>query len=129
MDSENILLDKDQETIETWAYIEIMGHSKVAGRVSERKIGTAVMLQVDIPSAEEGEKGLSHSELYSPAAIFSIKPTTEEWCRRFVRARVNYPVLPYVPDGKKLIPEKVESGNSDDGFDKFLDEMDEDDRL
>ena len=99
MESENILMDKNQETIETWAYIEIMGHSKIAGRVSERKIGVAVMLQVDVPKPDEG---FSHTELYSPASIFSIKPTTEEWCRKFIAARVNYPVLPYIMPARQL---------------------------
>lgn len=92
--NENILIDKNQETIETWAYIEIMGHNRIAGRLSERKVGIQVMLQVDVPKPDEG---FSHTELFSPSSIFSIKPTTEEWCRKFVGARVNYDVLPYIP--------------------------------
>lgn len=97
--NEDILIDKDQETIETWAYVEIMGHTKVAGRVSERKVGINVMLQVDIPN---GEEGFSHSVVYSPSAIFSIQPTTEDWCRKFVKARIDYPVLPYIPPTRQL---------------------------
>lgn len=97
--NENILIDKDQETIETWAYIEIMGHNRIAGRVSERKVGIQVMLQVDVPNPETG---FSHTELFSPSSIFSIKPTTEEWCRKFVGARVNYDVLPYLPTTRQL---------------------------
>jgi len=99
--NENILIDKDQETIETWAYIEIMGHNRIAGRVSERKVGIQVMLQVDVPNEKEG---FSHTELFSPSAIFSIKPTTEEWCRKFVGARVNYEVLPFIPSARQLQP-------------------------
>lgn len=97
--NENILIDKDQETIETWAYVEIMGHTKVAGRVSERKVGINVMLQVDIPNKDNG---FSHSVVYSPSAIFSIQPTTEDWCRQFVNARIDYPVLPYIPPTRQL---------------------------
>ncbi|MBS4034368.1 MAG: hypothetical protein KGZ85_07895 [Ignavibacterium sp.] len=97
--NENILIDKNQETIETWAYIEIMGHNRIAGRVSERKVGIQVMLQVDVPKPDEG---FSHTELFSPSSIFSIKPTTEEWCRKFVGARVNYDVLPYIPATRQL---------------------------
>lgn len=99
MDNESIFIDKSQETLETWAYIEIMGHSRIAGRVSERKMGTQIMLQVDVP---KDEKEFSHSELFSPSAIFSIKPTTEEWCRKFVKARVNYDILPFIPRERQL---------------------------
>lgn len=96
--NENILID-NQETLETWAYIEIMGHNRIAGRVSERKVGIQVMLQVDVPKPDEG---FSHTELFSPSSIFSIKPTTEEWCRKFVGARVNYEVLPFIPPTRQL---------------------------
>lgn len=97
--NDNILIDKNQETIETWAYIEIMGHSRIAGRISQRKLGADVMWQIDVPKSDEG---FSHSELYAPAAIFSIKPTTEEWCRRWIAAYRSYEVLPYIPPTKQL---------------------------
>ena len=97
--NQNILIDKNQETIETWAYIEIMGHSRIAGRLSTRKLGTEVMFQVDVPKTDEG---FSHTELFSTASIFSIKPTTEEWCRKYIAAHVNYKVLPYIPQSRQL---------------------------
>lgn len=99
MSNEHIFIDKSQEVIETWAFVEIMGHNKVAGRVSERKVGVAVMLQVDVPNADEG---FSHSQLFSPQAVFSILPTTEEWCRKFSKARVDYSPLPYIPPTRQL---------------------------
>ena len=99
MDNESIFVDKNQETLETWAYIEIMGHSRIAGRVSERKMGTQIMLQVDVPKSDEG---FSHTEIFSPSAIFSIKPTTEQWCRKFIKVNVNYAVLPYIPPERQL---------------------------
>ena len=123
--NENILIDKDQETIETWAYIEIMGHNRIAGRVSERKVGIQVMLQVDVPNEKEG---FSHTELFSPSAIFSIKPTTEEWCRNYVGAQVNYDVLPFVPPTKQLKEPSLFTQDEEELLDKhFSDRFDEDD--
>ena len=55
------------------------------------KLGVNVMLLVDVPKADEA---FSHSELYAPAAIFSIKPTTEEWGRRGIASNISYEVLP-----------------------------------
>jgi hypothetical protein len=99
MEQESIFIDKNQKTLDIWAYVEIMGHSRCAGRISERKIGVQVMIQVDIPKPDEG---FSHTELYSPSSIFSIKPTTEQWCRSFIKARIDYEVLPYIPNLKQL---------------------------
>ncbi len=98
--NQKLFYNPNEETLETWAYVEIMGHTKIAGRVSERKIGgVAVMLQVDIPNSDEG---FSHTQIFSPSSIFSITPTTEEWCRNFVKARVDYPVLPFIPNNNLL---------------------------
>ena len=111
--TEEKLLDNSSE-LETWAYVEIIGHHQVAGRVSERKVGVQVMLQIDIP---DKENGFHHTEIYSPSSIFSIKPTTEAWCRSFNMRRVNYPVLPYIPEERNSRMLKIddhENENTDD---------------
>lgn len=112
--TDNILIDKNQESIETWAYIEIMGHSRIAGRVSTMKLGVNVMLQVDVPKADDG---FSHSELYAPTAIFSIKPTTEEWCRKWIASHRTYEVLPYIPPTRQLQPKPDELPDLDNDLD------------
>jgi hypothetical protein len=101
MDFEQNTINSSDENINTWAYIEIFGHHQLAGRITTRKMGTQVMLQVDVP---KGEAEFSHSELYSPNSIFSLKPTTESWCRRFAeyRAKAIHSVLPYIPQERQL---------------------------
>lgn len=100
MDEAHVVNSSD-ESIDCWAYVEIFGHHQVAGRVSSRKFGTQIMFQIDVP--KDGE-GFSHSELYSPNSIFSIKPTTEAWCRKFQKARAEYrhDILPYIPESRQL---------------------------
>jgi hypothetical protein len=94
-------LDPTTEAIDTWAFVEVFGHQQVAGRLSTRKFGESVMFQIDVPS---GEKEMGFSRLFSPSAIFSITPTTEEWCRRYQTSaeRNAYPILPYIPSPKPL---------------------------
>lgn len=98
---ENQTLDSTSEEINTWAYVELFGHSKIAGRVTTRKLGTEVMFQVDVP---KGEADFSHSEMFNPKAVFSIKPTTEAWCRRWSAAAGQYghTPLPYIPETKQI---------------------------
>lgn len=94
--TQSTIIDSDSDEISTWALLEVFGHTKVAGRLTTRKLGTEVMFQVDVP---KGDCEFSHSELYSPKSIFAIKPTTETWCRRWAKAAVTYQrdVLPYIP--------------------------------
>jgi hypothetical protein len=110
------ILESGSESIETWAYVEIFGHTQLAGRVSTRKLGTEVLIQIDVAKPDEG---FSHSELYGPKAIFSMKPTTEKWCRDFARVREkhNYSVLPYIPTEKQLAAHEAGFDNEDDGED------------
>jgi len=115
MEAENIqrqVIDSTEEAIQTWAFVEIFGHHKVAGRLSTRKLGTSVMFQIDVP---KDAAEFSHSELYGPASIFSIKPTTEDWCRRWAKAAKAYDhaPLPYIPEASKQIEEGFEDEKED----------------
>lgn len=117
MDAETIqsaVIDSTEENIQTWAFVEIFGHHKVAGRLTTRKIGVAAMFQVDVPRGMATE--FSHTELYGPAAIFSIKPTTEEWCRKWAVAAKAYDhsPLPYIPETKQITA--VQDGGADAEF-------------
>jgi len=62
----------EQTAFEGWAILELMGHRKLAGYVTEQQIGGAAFLRIDVP----GEKAAT--QFYSPAAIYCITPTTEE---------------------------------------------------
>lgn len=77
--TENIALDAGSETVDAWAFVELFGHQKIAGRVTTRKLGTEVMFQVDVPAVPKDgapNNGIAYSRLFSPKAIFSINPTT-----------------------------------------------------
>ncbi len=101
MDFEATTIPIQEENIDAWAFVEIMGHTTVAGRLTTRKIGTEVMLQIDIT---KGDTEFSHSVLYGPKAIFSISPTTESWCRKFnaARSRFDRSPLPYIPPERQI---------------------------
>jgi len=96
-----------EDNLDCWALVEIFGHTKVAGRVSARKVGVNVMVQVDVPRVGGG---ISHSQLFGPAAIFSINPTTEDWCRRWAAAAAHYnrSPLPYIPEEAQCAPGELE---------------------
>lgn len=100
------IVENTDAPLDSWMMVEIFGHTKIAGRVTERKIGTAVMIQVDVPKGMEKE--FSHTQMFGPAAIFSMTPTSEKWCRQWASAYTThgYAPLPYIPEAPKLIEEE-----------------------
>lgn len=102
-----------QEEINTWALLELFGHTKIAGRVSTRKLGSEVMFQVDVP---KGETEFAYSRLFNPKAVFSVNPTTEAWCRKWAdyAATTGHQVLPYIPDSVRQIEDFREHEEHED---------------
>lgn len=105
MNTDQSTIAAGEENIDCWALVEIFGHTKVAGRVTTRKVGVNVMIQVDVP---KGETEMSHSQLFGPAAIFSINPTSEIWCRKWAKQAAGYghSPLPYIPEEVKEIEDE-----------------------
>lgn len=101
--------DASAENLEGWAFLEIYGHTQIAGLVTTRKLGVAVLLQVDVPNPVG--PGFAYSKLYNPSSIFSIQPTNEAWCRKWAAQAhaCDRPVLPYIPEPKALTAQSEES--------------------
>lgn len=64
----------EQERYEGWTIVELMGHRRVGGHVSEIQVAGAGFLRVQV----FGTNGEPIAEqLYSPSAIYCLTPTTE----------------------------------------------------
>ena len=81
-----------EEKFEQWAIMEIMGYRKLAGKVSEAKIGAAAFIRIDIP---QGKEEKSFTQFYNPTSVYAITPTTEEIARRYAAAHQQEPVIVY----------------------------------
>lgn len=69
------------EPFETFAIIELFGHSRIAGKVSEQVIAGQGMLRVDVPALPATAHYPEHpafTKLYGPGAIYAITPVSEE---------------------------------------------------
>lgn len=76
-----------------WALVELMGHQKIAGLVSEVEMGGAKLLRVDVPDTPEqppqGWRDASpaipaYTRFVGGAAIYAITPMSEEACRALI---------------------------------------------
>lgn len=67
----------ESEKFEHWAILELMGHRRLAGKLSEEQIGGATFLRIDVP----GKDGFKTTQFYSPSAVYCITPTSEQIAR------------------------------------------------
>jgi hypothetical protein len=67
----------ESTTYEGWAILELMGHRRLIGRVSEATIAGSAMLRIDVLT-KDGEA----TQYYGGGAIYALTPTTEAMARR-----------------------------------------------
>ena len=69
--------------------MELFGHSRMAGKVTEKTIAAATFIQIDVP---ETAKQPAYSRLLNPSAIYAINPITEEAARELAGTINSVPV-------------------------------------
>jgi hypothetical protein len=90
----------DKATFDQWCLVELFGHARIAGRVSEETIGGCALVRVDVPTVDEIP---GYTRLYGNGAIYSITPVTEEIARAAAKTYRTVPVSPYeIPELRAL---------------------------
>jgi len=67
------------EKFDQWCIVELFGHQRIAGRVTEQTIGGSNFVRVDVPPVEG--KAAGFTRLFGQGAIYGINPVTEEIAR------------------------------------------------
>lgn len=65
----------ESDAFQGWAILELLGHRRLGGWLSEATVAGASFLRIDIPPV--GDRA-AVTQLYSPASVYAITPTTEE---------------------------------------------------
>jgi hypothetical protein len=60
---------------ETWALVELFGHNRVAGLVTEAELAGGKFIRIDVPQIGESQPV---TRFYGPGAIYGITPMTKE---------------------------------------------------
>lgn len=84
-------MSEDSAAYEGWAVVELMGHRRIAGHVSEvAQYGTA-MIRIDVPTTE----GPPITQFYGGQSIYCVSPVSEEAARAVALRNKPAPVSPY----------------------------------
>ena len=69
--------------LDGWALVELYGHQRIVGKVTEQTFGTGVLFRVDVPDLIKGKtverKGFTR--YFGLGAIYSITPIDEQMVR------------------------------------------------
>jgi hypothetical protein len=76
-----------------WCLVELMGHRRMAGLVSEATIGGAALTRIDVFVPDGAAPILT--QFYGPSAIYALTPMGERECRLFAARNVPQPVTRY----------------------------------
>ena len=66
-------------TFDAWVLLELMGHRRLAGRLTEQRIGGATFLRIDVPAVDGQPEA---TQFYAPGAVYCVTPVDEETARK-----------------------------------------------
>lgn len=118
------------QAFDQWGIVEVMGHKRYAGHITEQIIAGAALVRVDVPEVEIANYGhhrtvSAYTKLVGVGSIYCITPTTEEIARAAAveLARHDADPLPvHIPAQRQLTAAGVQQDF------EFEDDEDDDDK-
>lgn len=101
---------EEKQTPGQWAVVELFGHQKIAGLLTEATIGGCSFVRVDVPG--DGENP-GFTKLYGNGAIYAISFVSEEIARR---AAAYFTVKPIQSYELAQLPHRSDEEEPEDPF-------------
>ena len=72
--------------LKAWALVELFGHQRIVGYLSQQTFGTGVLFRVDVPDLLKDTKIIRQgfTRYFGLSAIYSITPVSEEVVRKLL---------------------------------------------
>lgn len=65
----------EDNKLDLFALVELFGHNRIAGRVTEQTVGSSTFVRIDVPDTTEQPK---FTRFVNPSAIYAINPVSED---------------------------------------------------
>lgn len=106
--------DKQEvSSFDQWCIVELMGHQRIAGKVTEESHFGAALMRVDVP-AVDGRDGFT--KFYGGGAIYAITPVSEEVARGIAQMLDPSPINRW--EMRQLLPAPEHDGIEDNADDE-----------
>jgi hypothetical protein len=104
-----------EDKFSEWALVELFGHQRIVGLVSECSLSGGAFMRVDVPECNGRS---AFTRFYGPAAIFSINPISEAVARGLIERYRNEPVSRFdLPQLAEKVVEDDEDEEDDEDDD------------
>lgn len=71
-----------ENNFETWGIVDLFGHQRIAGWITEQTIGGETFIRVDVPIGDED----FHTRVFGKGAIYGMSFTDETIAREHAKA-------------------------------------------
>jgi hypothetical protein len=82
----------EHEEFREWAVVELFGHQRLIGMVSEQTVAGQGFLRVDVP---ETKSQPAFTRLFGPGAIYAINPVSEAIAKLYIERMNQAPIQAY----------------------------------
>ena len=91
----------DEQKFEAWGLLELFGHQRIAGKLSEETIGGCHFIRIDVPENPKSTETAfdnatpPYTRYFTQGAIYSMTPTSEAVARKMAASLRTIPVQAY----------------------------------
>lgn len=111
------------ETLDFPAIVELFGHTRLAGTVSEHSMGGATMIRIDVPETSKNPK---FTKFVNPSAVYALNPITEEMMQNMAEEIQAKPIRAYdLRDVQAILMREVQDAKKELGMGEPSDDMPE----
>ncbi len=82
-------MSEKPEKFDEWCLVELFGHQRIVGKVTEAVMAGGAFLRVDVPAFNGSA---AFTRFYGPSAVYSISPVTEDIARGLMAVHRSEPV-------------------------------------
>ena len=96
--------------LKSWALVELFGHQRVVGFLSQQSFGSGVLFRVDVPDLTSSGKTIREgfTRYFGLGAIYGITPISEEMVRKLL------PSIDGTPGEARALTSRSYPRNSDE---------------
>lgn len=114
--------EETKSSFSEWALVELFGHQKIVGKVTEASLAGGAFLRVDVPAFNGAP---AFTRFFGPGAIYSINPVCETVARGLMDQYRNEPVSRF--DLPQLAEKVNEAAPDPSDPVEFIEEQEEED--
>jgi hypothetical protein len=109
----------DTEQKEMWALVELFGHQRIAGKVTQAEIGSGDLIRVDVPAVKDRAP---LTKYYNVKAIYGITPVDEATATRMAGSINAAPISEWVLEREveRLRGRQLHSGDAEEEEESVL---------